>query len=235
MLEIPLVAGRVQEALALSESDPAHPGQLLLGVQDHSRPELFALEPVQLLEMAQEVIELGSRRRALLFMRADQLGHFVSCLVYLPRDRYTTAVRLAMQDILTREFGDEDRLHRPGQRIALGCRPFHCPAARCAGQLPIDTTDTNRIRIQELLTAAARTWADRLGSVPGGAIDRVVAEHYAEALPEEFKQAVTPRRPSTTSVSWSRCPRAGCGCNSNPATPTANCFSPGTSAAIRRR
>ena len=51
------------------------------------------------------VVDLGSRRRTLLFLRADQLGHFVSCLVYLPRDRYTTAVRLEMQDILVRELG----------------------------------------------------------------------------------------------------------------------------------
>ncbi|HPY25165.1 MAG TPA: NAD-glutamate dehydrogenase [Mycobacterium sp.] len=195
VLEIPLVAGRVQEALTLSESDPAHPGQLLLEVfQTIPRPELFALEPAQLLEMAQEVIELGSRRRALLFLRADQLGHFVSCLVYLPRDRYTTAVRLAMQDILTREFGGEgiDYTARVSESPwAVVHFTVRLPDSRA--QLPIDTTDSNRIRIQELLTAAARTWADRLlGSVPGGAIDRVVAEHYAEALSEEFKQAVSP-------------------------------------------
>ena len=59
----------------------------------------------ELRDMAKAVIDLGSRRRSLLFLRGDQLGHFVSCLVYLPRDRYTTAVRLEMQDILVREFG----------------------------------------------------------------------------------------------------------------------------------
>src|SRR5204862_342782 len=56
-------------------------------------------------DMAMAVVDLGSRRRTLLFLRADQLAHFVSCLVYLPRDRYTTAVRLEMQDILVRELG----------------------------------------------------------------------------------------------------------------------------------
>ena len=42
--------------------------------------------------------------------RADKLAHFVSCLVYLPRDRYTTDVRLARQDILVRELGGESIL-----------------------------------------------------------------------------------------------------------------------------
>ena len=106
VLEIPLISRRVNEALALAQGDPSHPGQLMLDIiQTIPRSELFALSARNLLDMAKAVVDLGSRRRALLFLRADQLAHFVSCLVYLPRDRYTTAVRLEMQDILVRELG----------------------------------------------------------------------------------------------------------------------------------
>lgn len=108
VLEIPLISRRVEEALAMARRDPSHPGQLLRDiVQTIPRPELFALSSKQLLDMALTVVDLGSRRRTLLFLRADQLAHFVSCLVYLPRDRYTTAVRLEMQSILVRELGGE--------------------------------------------------------------------------------------------------------------------------------
>ncbi len=90
----------------MADRDPSHPGQLLLDViQTVPRSELFALSSERLLAMAEAVVDLGSRRRALLFVRADPLEHFVSCLVYLPRDRYTTAVRLEIEDILVREFG----------------------------------------------------------------------------------------------------------------------------------
>ena len=106
VLEIPLISRRVNEALAMAQRDPSHPGQLLLDIiQTIPRSELFALGASELLDMAKAVVDLGSRRRTLLFLRADQLAHFVSCLVYLPRDRYTTAVRLEMQDILVRELG----------------------------------------------------------------------------------------------------------------------------------
>ena len=106
VLEIPLISRRVNEALALAQGDPSHPGQLMLDIiQTIPRSELFALSARDLLDMAKAVVDLGSRRRTLLFLRADQLAHFVSCLVYLPRDRYTTAVRLEMQDILVRELG----------------------------------------------------------------------------------------------------------------------------------
>lgn len=198
VLDIPLISRRVQGALALSQDDPGHPGQLMLDImQTIPRSELFTLSSEQLLDMASAVIDLGSRRRTLLFLRADRLGHFVSCLVYLPRDRYTTAVRLTMQDILVREFG--------GASIDYAAKVSESPwavvhftvrlpdSAGGEGKRAIDTSEANRVRIQDLLTVAARTWGDRLlGSVRSGVIDAVVAEHYSAALPEEFKQVVTP-------------------------------------------
>ena len=132
VMDIPLISRRVSEAITMAQRDPSHPAQLLLDIiQTIPRSELFALSAQQLLDMAMGVVDLGSRRRTLLFLRADQLAHFVSCLVYLPRDRYTTVVRLEMQDILVRELGRRrHRVHRPGQRIAMGGRAFHRPAAR---------------------------------------------------------------------------------------------------------
>ncbi len=58
----------------------------------------------------------------------------------------------------------------------------------------IDTSPENGNRIQQLLTEASRTWADRLiGSVKSGAIGQTLAEHYAAAFPPEvYKQAFTP-------------------------------------------
>ncbi|KDF01464.1 NAD-glutamate dehydrogenase [Mycolicibacterium aromaticivorans JS19b1 = JCM 16368] len=194
VLDIPLISRRVRDVLAMSKSDPSHPGQLMLDIiQTIPRSELFSLTAEQLLAMATAVVDLGSRRRALLFLRAAQLGHFVSALVYLPRDRYTTVVRLAMQDILVREFG--------GLSIDYTARVSESPWAvvHFTVRLPdsstresIDDSERNRTRVQGLLTEALRTWGDRLiGSARAGKIDQAIAEHYAEALPETFKQAVT--------------------------------------------
>ena len=88
VLEIPLISRRVKEALALVQRDPSHPGQMMLDIiQTIPRSELFALDAQELVDMAKAVVDLGSRRRTLLFLRDDSLAHFVSCLVYLPRDR----------------------------------------------------------------------------------------------------------------------------------------------------
>jgi glutamate dehydrogenase len=195
VLEIPLISRRVNDALAMAHRDPSHPGQLLLDIiQTIPRSELFALSARELLDMAMAVVDLGSRRRTLLFLRADQLAHFVSCLVYLPRDRYTTAVRLAMQDILVREMG--------GVSIDYAARVSESPWAvvHFTVRLPegrrqqdIDVSLENESRIQDLLTEAARTWADRLvGAVKTGSITQAMALHYSGAFQEVYKQAVAP-------------------------------------------
>ncbi|MGO9157624.1 NAD-glutamate dehydrogenase [Mycobacterium sp.] len=198
VLEIPSISRRVREALDLAGSDPSHPGQLLLDViQTVPRPELFMLSAERLLAMAKAVVDLGSARRALLFLRADRLQYFVSCLVYVPRDRYTTSVRLQIEDILVREFG--------GTRLEFTARVSESPWAlmhfmvrlpqrdEVAAAAPVDVSEANRIRIQGLLSEAARTWADRLiAAAETGSLGYAKAEHYAGAFSEAYKQVVTP-------------------------------------------
>ncbi len=192
VLEIPSISRRVREALAMADSDPIHPGQLLLDViQTIPRSELFTLSAERLFEMAKAVLDLGSERRALLFLRADRLQYFVSCLVYVPRDRYTTPVRLRIEDILVRELG--------GTRLEFTARVSESPWALMhfmvrlpteehATTAPVDVSEPNRVRIQALLTEATRTWADRLV----GAASQAGAEHYATAFSEAYKSAVSP-------------------------------------------
>lgn len=196
VLEIPTISRRVREALAMADSDPIHPGQLLLDViQTVPRSELFTLSAERLLAMAKAVVDLGPQRNALLFLRADRLQYFVSCLVYLPRDRYTTAVRLQIEDILVHEFG--------GTRLEFTARVSESPWALMhfmvrlpsdgPGAAPVDISEDNRIRIQALLSEAARTWADRLVTAAAeGPVGHADAEYYAAAFPEVYKQAVAP-------------------------------------------
>ncbi len=193
VLEIPSISRRVREALAMADSDPVHPGQLLLDViQTIPRSELFTLSAERLFKMAKAVVDLGSQRRALLFLRADRLQYFVSCLVYVPRDRYTTAVRLQIEDILVREFG--------GTRLEFTARVSESPWALIHYMVrlpehaaPVDVSEPNRIRIQAFLSEAARTWSDRLaGAATAGSVSQADAEHYATAFSEAYKSAITP-------------------------------------------
>ena len=86
----------------------SHTGKDLLGVlEGYPRDELIQASIDQLYETAMAVTQLQERRRTKLFIREDDFGRFVSCLVYIPRDRYNTGVRLRMADILKATFGGE--------------------------------------------------------------------------------------------------------------------------------
>ena len=208
VMDIPLISRRVSEAIAMAQRDPSHPAQLLLDIiQTIPRSELFALSSQQLLDMAMGVVDLGSRRRTLLFLRADQLAHFVSCLVYLPRDRYTTVVRLEMQDILVRELAGEG-IEYTARVSESPWAVVHFTVRLPEGSRPqdIDVSLGNEARIQDLLTVAARTWGDRLlGAVKTGSIDQVKAEHYSAAFPRSTSRLSPPVTQSTTSRSSKSC------------------------------
>nr|WP_284287964.1 tryptophan 2,3-dioxygenase family protein [Angustibacter aerolatus] len=69
-----------------------------------------------------------------LFLRRDDYGRFMSCLVYLPRDRYTTQMRLRMEEILREAF--EGRASTTPRASPSRCSPActsssGCRAGRC--------------------------------------------------------------------------------------------------------
>ena len=190
--------------------------------------------------MAMAVVDLGSRRRTLLFLRADQLAHFVSCLVYLPRDRYTTAVRLEMQDILVRELG--------GVSIDYTARVSESPWAvvhftvRLPDGAVRSRTSTSRLenetRIQDLLTEAARTWGDRLmGAVKTGSIEPSHGRALRDGVPGGLQAGVRTRwTRSTTSRSSKSCRTIRSSwCSPRASKTTASRSSPGIWADGRRR
>ena len=61
------------------------------------RAELFWAEPDLVVEVVGSVLQLASRRRLRAFLQPDPFGRFVSVMVYLPRDRYTTGSRAGDQ------------------------------------------------------------------------------------------------------------------------------------------
>jgi glutamate dehydrogenase len=68
------------------------------------RDELFQSSEEELFDMAMGILHLQERQRVRLFVRRDPFGRFMSCLVYLPRDRFNTQVRTRIQEVLGATF-----------------------------------------------------------------------------------------------------------------------------------
>src|SRR5207244_3818702 len=69
-------------------------------LETYPRDELFQIPEDQLSEIALGILHLGERRRVRLFVRREAFGRFLSCLVYLPLDRYNTETRKRIERVL---------------------------------------------------------------------------------------------------------------------------------------
>ena len=105
------------------------------------RDELFQSSEDELFDTAIGILNLQERQRIALFVRRDPLERFVSCLVYVPRERYDSDLRRRFAAILERglrrpAFG----LLHPSRRFGAGAHPVHHPhhprrgaGGRCRG------------------------------------------------------------------------------------------------------
>src|SRR5690606_38535156 len=103
---VPVLKRKLDEVLERAGFTPdSYDGQDLIEVlESYPRDELFQISVDDLLKISLGVLRLRERRQLKLFLRKDLYGRFMSCMVYLPRDRYTTKVRLRIQALLKEAF-----------------------------------------------------------------------------------------------------------------------------------
>ena len=107
---IPILRRKVEAVLRRSGLDEReHDGRELLRVLElFPRDELFQASLEDLYATASAVNRIQERKQTRLFVRRERHDKFVSCLVYMPRDRYTTERRQRIQDILEQVFAAEE-------------------------------------------------------------------------------------------------------------------------------
>src|SRR6185312_4709086 len=118
----------------------------------------------------------------------DPYGRFFSCLVYLPRDRYTTNARLAMQNVLIRDLR--------GTGLDYSAQIGESVHARVHFTVHTDPRDPavpaapDVMAITDRLEDAVHTWDDRLldvAAISGEAIAGL-AQRYLAAFPQAYKE-----------------------------------------------
>jgi glutamate dehydrogenase len=183
VMRLPLVAEKVHGVLERSGvSLDSHTGKDLLGVlETYPRDELFQASTDQLYETALAVTHLQERRRTKLFVREDDFGRFASCLVYIPRDRYNTTVRVRMAEILREAYGGESvEFTARVSESALSRLQFvvRMPRGRRVRRL----TEEQRAELEHRLVEVSRTWTDRLAD----ALTERLGEVEAHRLMDRF-------------------------------------------------
>ena len=192
--ELPVVRRKVMEVLDRSGLSPrGHSGKDLLQIlETYPRDELFQIKTDDLYEAVIGVLRMAGRRQLRLFLRRDGYGRFISCLIYLPRDRFTTGNRLCMQEILLRELNGigVDYTTRVTERMLARVHFI----VRTDPADPPGPVDPNALA--EMLADATRMWDDDFSLV----LERKLGEEagkdlftrYAGAYPDSYKDGHTP-------------------------------------------
>ncbi len=191
---IPVLRHKVDRVLeAAGVSADGYDGKALIEIlEGYPREELFEISAQRLAPIAMAVLGLAERKQVRLFVRPDAYGRYVSCLVYLPRDRYTTQVRLRAQEILRSAFGGGSVDYSAMVGNSALAR-LHVVVHAMPGR-PL--AKVNQAALQASIAAAVRSWDDDLAAEAQRQLGQerasIVLQTCANSIPQTYKADTVP-------------------------------------------
>ncbi len=125
-------------------------------------------------------------------MRPDEFDRYVSVIVFVPRDRYNTAIRIAIGDYLAEQFDGHVSAFYPAYPEATVLARVHFIIGRDEGKAPV----YDEAMLEAGVADIVRTWSDSLRlhfarSERGGAAG-VGKRKYEAAFPVAYREVFDP-------------------------------------------
>ncbi|HTV84422.1 MAG TPA: NAD-glutamate dehydrogenase domain-containing protein [Dyella sp.] len=191
--DVPLVRQRVEAVLARSGlKRDSYSGKSLRHILETlPQEELFQSTEEELFTTATGILELQQRANARLFVRRDRYGRFFTCLVFVPRDRFSTTVRERIENMLREVFHGES----VDSNVLMG----ESALARLHVTVRPHPGDHPKFDPQELETRLAhivRNWQDGLRDSliahVGDAQGVTLLNRFGKVLPAGYVEDVSP-------------------------------------------
>ncbi|MGO4392184.1 NAD-glutamate dehydrogenase [Variovorax sp. M-6] len=192
--EIPLLRRKVADVVERAGlASGSHSGKALVNIlETYPRDELFQTQPDDLLHTAMGILHLGERQRFRLFVRRDLFERFLACMIFAPRENYTTELRQKWQSILMQAFNgtsSEFNVHLSESVLAriqfvVRTKPGNIPS--------FDVRE-----LEQRMAAAARRWDDDLKSAlteaTGEARGSELLRRFGGAFPAGYRDEFAAR------------------------------------------
>jgi glutamate dehydrogenase len=188
--DVPVVREKVQATIARAGfRHGAHDHRALEHILEKMpRDELFQVTADDLYAQSLGILRLQDKHRIALFTHKDPLQQYMSCLVYVPRDRYNTRFRLQAGRILEESLKGSLMTYfttlddSPLARVLFMIRLPRGPAR------PFDSVEAERALIE-----LGREWHERLRDVTTVACGRTrgmeLADVYGRAFPTSYQES----------------------------------------------
>lgn len=156
---IPLLRHKVQKIFERAKFNASgHRGKALLHIIDtYPREELFQSSVQDLTRTTIGILNLQDRQRVKFFLRRDTFRRFFSCLVYVPREKYTTTIRRQIEALLVEAFAGmsaDSSVQISDSALAR----VHTIVRTAEGERPRISIHHIEEQIEDLVI----TWSDRL-------------------------------------------------------------------------
>ena len=194
---IPFLRHKVASILQASLLSPhSHAGKVLLNILETlPRDDLIQASEEELLEIAMGIFYMQERRRIRMFARMDVYHRFISCLVYVPKDRFNSELRREMETILSEHFN--------ARKITFSTYFSESVLARIHFLIRIDpqaSTNTDFKAVEQKLIEVGRSWIDDLQVLLSETYGEEQASHLFTQYKTEFPAVYTANFSPETAV-----------------------------------
>src|SRR5579885_202359 len=190
---VPYLRRKVGKVIERAGFDPgSHSGKALLNVlESYPRDELFHIDDDLLYRFALLILELEERPRVRVLARRDRFDRYVSILVYVPRDRYDSAIRARLGDYFAEVFKGRVSAFYPFFPEGPLAR-VHFIIGRDEGKTP----DPDRAALEAAVEDIVRSWSDDferlLARRHGSARALELSARYGASFSAAYREAYAP-------------------------------------------
>lgn len=190
--QIPMLRQKVASVLAMAHL-PAnghafHKFQHILNTLP--RDDLFQATTQELYPMVIGIANLHNKHQLRLFARIDHYQRFVSCLVFIPRDKFNTQLRLNIQSALTAAFAgvssgfstEFSESHHARLHVHVRTEPDRLNEVELSSLLPVLEQQLTHI-MQGWHDSVEQVFINELGEVQG----RKLLTEYLPAIPVAYQ------------------------------------------------
>nr|WP_298378422.1 NAD-glutamate dehydrogenase [uncultured Halomonas sp.] len=191
---VPMLRKKINTVLKASGFNPSgHNGKQLMNILEvFPRDDLFQIDTQELTDTALGILNIRERRRVRLFVREDRFGRFYSCMVFVPRDVFSTDLRVRIQKLLCEELDAEFGDFNTYLSESVLARIQYI--LRFNDEKPVEY---DLRRLEKKISSIARSWKDDLQSalVEGFGEEQanVLLNHYRDAFPGSYQDDFTAR------------------------------------------
>ena len=184
---IPLVRAKIAEVQKLSGfGERSHDGKSLATILEFlPRDEMLQINGDDLLETAMGILALEVRPGVRVFVRKDASERFISAMVFIPRERFSTDLRKQIQDVMERSYN--------ATTTSFTTQILDTPLARLHIILkttPGDVPQVDLAKVEKDIVKLAYMWSDQLLDALVAAQDEQKAlklhRRYASAFPQSY-------------------------------------------------